>query len=75
MEMEATTKGGGGGNTLSEIYQNAKKVQLRTRDALEYSIAGVGLDSPELLVSIKQIIVVINCLEIGLMFLQLLSNL
>ena len=53
MEMEATTKGGGGGNTLSEIYQNAKKVQLRTRDALEYSIAGVGLDSPELLVSIK----------------------
>ena len=52
MEMEATTKGGGG-NTLSEIYQNAKKVQLRTRDALEYSIVGVGLDSPKLSVSIK----------------------
>ena len=25
--------GGGAGNTLSEIYQNAKKLQLRSRDA------------------------------------------
>lgn len=43
-------EGGNGGSTLSEIYQNAKKVVLRTRDGverlerLEYSSA--GMESP-----------------------------
>lgn len=60
--MEATTTArGGGGNTLSEIYQNAKKVQLRTRDALErlerleYSTGGsMESQSPDLSSSIKR---------------------
>ncbi|XP_018834170.2 membrin-11-like [Juglans regia] len=52
--------GGGGGSTLSEIYQNAKKLMLRTRDAmerlerLEYSSGSVGMDSPELSSSITR---------------------
>ncbi|KAM3736788.1 hypothetical protein ACB098_09G007200 [Castanea mollissima] len=54
-------EGGGGGNTLSEIYQNAKKLQLRTRDALErlerleYSSSGnLESQTPELSASIKR---------------------
>ncbi|KAF3960977.1 hypothetical protein CMV_014363 [Castanea mollissima] len=54
-------EGGGGGNTLSEIYQNAKKLQLRTRDALErlerleYSSGGnLESQTPELSASIKR---------------------
>jgi Golgi SNAP receptor complex protein 2 len=61
MELATTTGEGGGGNMLSEIYQNAKKVQLRTRDALErlkrleYS-TGVSMESqsPYLSSSIKR---------------------
>jgi Golgi SNAP receptor complex protein 2 len=51
--------GGGGRSTLSEIYQNAKKVVLRTRDAverlerLEYSSAGME-SPPELSSSITR---------------------
>lgn len=38
--------GGGGGRTLSKIYQNVKKLVLRTRDTMEpverlkYSLSG-----------------------------------
>lgn len=45
-----------GGGTLSEIYQSAKKLLLRTRDGLErlerleYSS---GIDSPDLSMSIR----------------------
>lgn len=51
--------GGGGRSTLSEIYQDAKKVVLRTRDAverlerLEYSSAGME-SPPELSSSIAR---------------------
>lgn len=59
--MEAAAGEGGGGNgTLSELYQNAKKVVIRTRDAverlerLEYSSGSIGMDSPELSFSITK---------------------
>jgi Golgi SNAP receptor complex protein 2 len=72
MEMEGAAGGGGGGSgTLSEIYQNAKKVQLRTTAAverlerLEYSSG--GMESPELSFSIKRDISHIQslCVEMG----------
>ncbi|KAM1634453.1 hypothetical protein TB1_026937 [Malus domestica] len=47
-----------GGGTLSEIYQSAKKVLLRTRDGLERlersEHAGGGIDSPDLSTSVKR---------------------
>ncbi|XP_009375872.2 membrin-11 [Pyrus x bretschneideri] len=47
-----------GGGTLSEIYQSAKKVLLRTRDGLErlerLEHAGGGIDSPDLSTSVKR---------------------
>ncbi|XP_065853582.1 membrin-11-like [Euphorbia lathyris] len=51
---------GGGGGTLSEIYQNAKKVLMRARDGierlerLESSTSSGGLDSPELSFALKK---------------------
>ncbi|PQP92859.1 membrin-11-like [Prunus yedoensis var. nudiflora] len=46
-----------GGGTLSEIYQSAKKLLLRTRDGLEklerLENAG-GIDSPDLSTSVKR---------------------
>ncbi|XP_059451753.1 membrin-11-like [Corylus avellana] len=42
--------GGGGRSTLSEIYQDAKKVVLRTRDAVErlerFEYSSAGMESP-----------------------------
>ncbi|KAI3413082.1 Membrin [Psidium guajava] len=66
--------GAGGGGTLSEIYQSAKRLLLRTRDALERlerlecsatATATGGLDSPELSTSIRRDIVQIQslCIE------------
>ncbi|XP_050371016.1 membrin-11 [Argentina anserina] len=52
----AVERGAGGGGTLSEIHQSAKKLLLRTRDGLErlerleYSS---GIDSPDLAMSIR----------------------
>lgn len=61
------------GGTLSEIYQNSRRMLLRTRDALERlerlesatTSAGGGLDSPELSTSIKRDIIQIqsSCAE------------
>ena len=50
---------GGGGGTLSEIYQSAKKLLLRSRDGLEsfeYSStsASAAIDYPELSFSVKK---------------------
>lgn len=50
---------GGGGTTLSEIYQNSKKLLLRTRDGLEtlerleFSSSN-PVDSPELSFAVKK---------------------
>lgn len=58
---------GGGGGTLSEIYQSARRQLLRTRDGLEklerleYTAAS-GMDSPELSFSIKKDITQIQSL-------------
>ncbi|PON78019.1 GOSR2/Membrin/Bos [Parasponia andersonii] len=58
----------GGGVTLSDIYQNAKKVLLRTRDGLErlerleYSSTSTAIDSPDLSFSIKDDIAQIQSL-------------
>ncbi|KAK6944194.1 hypothetical protein RJ641_025296 [Dillenia turbinata] len=51
--------GVGGGTTLSELYQNSKKLLLRTRDGLERlerleSSSSNAVDSPELSFSIKR---------------------
>ncbi|CAN1132332.1 MEMB11 [Linum perenne] len=52
--------GGGGGRTLSEIYQSAKKLLLKARDGierverLESSTSNGGLDSPELSFAVKK---------------------
>lgn len=57
----------GGGGTLSEIYQSAKRLLLRTRDGLEklerleYTAAS-GMDSPDLSSSIKRDITQIQSL-------------
>ncbi|XP_038883832.1 membrin-11-like [Benincasa hispida] len=59
--------GGGGGSTLSEIYQSAKRLLLKTRDGLEklerleYTAAS-GMDSPEISFSIKRDITQIQSL-------------
>ncbi|KAK3405257.1 hypothetical protein EUGRSUZ_K01520 [Eucalyptus grandis] len=68
--------GAGGGGTLSEVYQSAKRLLLRTRDALERlerlecsataaAAAAGGLDSPELSASIRRDVVQIQslCIE------------
>ncbi|KAJ7960627.1 Membrin [Quillaja saponaria] len=63
-------EGGGGGATLSELYQNAKKLLLRTRDGLErlerleYSTS-TGMDT-ELSFTIKKDITQIQslCVEV-----------
>ncbi|KAK6942459.1 hypothetical protein RJ641_027836 [Dillenia turbinata] len=57
--MAAIEVGVGGGSTLSEIYQNSKKLLLRTRDGLERlerleSSSSSAVDSPELSFSIKR---------------------
>ncbi|KAF5457029.1 hypothetical protein F2P56_021167 [Juglans regia] len=60
------------GEYVSEIYQNAKKVVLRTRDAverlerLEYPSGKAGMDSPELSSSITRDITQIQslCVEV-----------
>ncbi|KAK4786821.1 hypothetical protein SAY86_010654 [Trapa natans] len=58
--MATVIDGAGGGGTLSELYQNVRRVLLRTRDGmerlerLESSTAGGGLDSLELSDSIKR---------------------
>lgn len=55
----AAMEGGGGGGTLSGIYQNSKRLLIGTRDALErlerleFS-SSAGMDSPELSFSIKK---------------------
>ncbi|PIA54087.1 hypothetical protein AQUCO_00900574v1 [Aquilegia coerulea] len=50
--------GGGGGGTLSEIYQNSKRLLIKTRDAVErlerLEFSSPGMDSPELSYSIKR---------------------
>lgn len=69
MESASTSGGGGGGGggTLSEIYQNSKKLLLRTRDGierlerLEYSTS-TGMSSPELSSSIQRDITQIQSL-------------
>ncbi|KAF5175414.1 Membrin-11 [Thalictrum thalictroides] len=47
-----------GGGTLSEIYQNSKRLLIGTRDALErlerLEFSSPGMDSPELSFSIKR---------------------
>ncbi|KAF9670278.1 hypothetical protein SADUNF_Sadunf13G0051900 [Salix dunnii] len=51
---------GGGGGTLSEIYQSAKKLLMRAQDGierlerLENSTSSGGLDSPELSFAVKK---------------------
>ncbi|XP_011034309.1 PREDICTED: membrin-11-like [Populus euphratica] len=51
---------GGGGGTLSEIYQSAKKLLMRAQDGierlerLEHSTSSGGLDSPELSFVVKK---------------------
>ncbi|CAL5328076.1 membrin-11-like [Camellia sinensis] len=53
---------GGGGGTLSELYQSSKRLLLRTRDSLERlerlefssSSNGAAVDSPELSFAIKR---------------------
>ncbi|PON51303.1 GOSR2/Membrin/Bos [Trema orientale] len=58
----------GGGVTLSDIYQNAKKLLLRTRDGLErlerleYSSTSTAIDSPDLSFSVKNDITQIRSL-------------
>ncbi|KAB5529606.1 hypothetical protein DKX38_019687 [Salix brachista] len=53
-------EGGGGGGTLSEIYQSAKKLLMRAQDGierlerLENSTSSGGLDSPELSFAVKK---------------------
>lgn len=50
----------GGGGTLSEIYQSAKKLLMRAQDGierlerLENSTSSGGLDSPELSFAVKK---------------------
>ncbi|CAI0433181.1 unnamed protein product [Linum tenue] len=57
--MAMTIEGGGGG-TLSAIYQSAKKLLLKARDGierverLESSTSNGGLDSPELSFAVKK---------------------
>ncbi|PON33625.1 GOSR2/Membrin/Bos [Parasponia andersonii] len=57
-----------GGVTLSDIYQNAKKLLLRTRDGLErlerleYSSTSTAIDSPDLSFSVKNDIAQIQSL-------------
>ncbi|XAR64864.1 hypothetical protein NMG60_11008746 [Bertholletia excelsa] len=60
---------GGGGGTLSELYQNAKRLLLRTRDGLERlerlessSSSTGGVDSPELAFAVKRDITQIQSL-------------
>ncbi|KAF7151568.1 hypothetical protein RHSIM_Rhsim02G0195800 [Rhododendron simsii] len=51
---------GGGGGTLSELYQRSKRLLLTTRDGLErlerleFSSSNSGVDSPELSFSVKR---------------------
>ncbi|KAJ6763161.1 MEMBRIN [Salix purpurea] len=51
---------GGGGGTLSEIYQSAKKLLMRAQDGierlerLENSTSSGGLDSPEISFAVKK---------------------
>lgn len=58
----------GGAVTLSDIYQNAKKLLLRTRDGLErlerleYSATSTAMDSPDLSYSLKNDIAQIQSL-------------
>ncbi|KAK4793004.1 hypothetical protein SAY86_023439 [Trapa natans] len=58
--MATTIDGAGGGGTLSELYQNARRALLRTRDGierlerLESSASTGGLDLPELSNSIRR---------------------
>ncbi|XP_062113569.1 membrin-11-like isoform X2 [Humulus lupulus] len=58
----------GGGVTLSEMYQSAKKLLIRTRDGLErlerleYSSTSTAIDSPELSFSVKKDIAQIQSL-------------
>ncbi|KAJ8763201.1 hypothetical protein K2173_025586 [Erythroxylum novogranatense] len=58
--MAAMAFEGGGGGTLSEIYQSAKKLLLRARDGierlerLESSTSNGGFDSPELSFAVKK---------------------
>ncbi|GAB4843205.1 hypothetical protein Ancab_013171 [Ancistrocladus abbreviatus] len=66
MEIERAV--GLGGSTLSEIYQSAKKLLLKTRDGLERlerlesSTSSGGVDSPELSLAIRRDIIQLQSL-------------
>ncbi|OVA14227.1 hypothetical protein BVC80_9025g4 [Macleaya cordata] len=70
-----------GGGTLSEIYQNSKRLLLRTRDGLErlerleFS-SPTGIDSPELSFSIKRDISQIHslCVEMDRLWRSIASK-